>query len=75
MRQINADISEMAPSFIACYGKWAKHQSLKSLSLQTVNEIFVKHSRIRLDEQVELNYNAIVDGILDMSKPYNIVGK
>jgi hypothetical protein len=24
---------------------------------------------------MELNYNAIVDGILDMSKPYNIVGK
>mgnify|MGYP006967801355 FL=1 len=49
LRQINADIAEMAPSFIGCYDRWSKHQSLKSLSLQTVNEIFVEHSRTRLD--------------------------
>jgi hypothetical protein len=65
----------MAPSFLVCYDRWTKHQSLKSLSLLTINEIFVGNSQTRLDEQLELNYNSIVDSILDLSKPYNMISK
>jgi hypothetical protein len=65
----------MAPSFLVCYDRWTKHQSLKSLSLLTINEIFVGNSQTRLDEQLELNYNSIVDSILDLSKPYNMLPK
>lgn len=49
LKQINADITEMAPSFLTCYDRWNRRQSLKSLSLLSINEIFVEHSRTRLD--------------------------
>lgn len=59
--ELKKGLAMMAPSFISCYDYWNKEQSLKSLSLPVINEIFRKCSRTKLNEDLQLNYNAIVD--------------
>lgn len=49
LKHINADIYEMSPSFTTCYERWSRPQSLKTLTLSVINQIFVSNSRTRLD--------------------------
>lgn len=59
--ELKKGLTMMTPSFISCYENWNKEQSLKSLSLPVINDVFRKCSRTRLNEDLQLNYNAIVD--------------
>lgn len=74
MAQHSKEVCKMCPSFPQCFEKWPKHQSLKLLSLPMINEIFAANMRTSTEKDIDLNYNIIVDQILDLAKPYNVGG-
>lgn len=49
VRAVEQRLEGMCPGFRVAWDRWQKHQSLKSLSLATVNEIFKGNSRVSTD--------------------------
>ena len=71
MVRIDKAIRKLMPSFSKINADWTKKKTLKRLTLQEINEIFIKHTFQGVENEVIENYNVLVDQILEMSKPYN----
>ena len=63
-------VKRMIPSFGEAYEVWEERKTFRKVSLVDINMIFKKNSFLGPREEVIENYNAIVDQILDMAKPY-----